>query len=69
MEILSVQGRLNALNCAGQGCPERGRCRRFVVRVNVPHCSREQPYGAWGSFDLERAWFGECASFVKYRES
>jgi hypothetical protein len=58
---------LKSLNCAGQACPERKDCRRFVVRVNVPHCSREWPYGEWASFDLERSILGACANFVKYR--
>jgi hypothetical protein len=58
---------MNALNCAGQGCTERKDCRRFVVRVNVPQCSREFPYGEWGSFDIERQVLGDCKQFVKYR--
>jgi hypothetical protein len=40
-----------------------------VVRVNVPDCSRENPYGAWASFDLEREEHGDCRHFVKYRAS
>lgn len=58
---------MNSLNCAGQACPERKDCRRYVVRVNSPECSREYQYGAWASFDLERQEFGDCKSFVKYR--
>lgn len=59
--------RMAPLNCAGQGCPERADCRRFVVRVNAPECSREHPYGDWASFDLERTALGSCPNFTKYR--
>lgn len=59
--------RAPTLNCAGQHCPERKDCRRYAVRVNVPECTREHPYGAWASFDLERLLFGDCKQFVKLR--
>lgn len=59
--------RTKSLNCAGQRCQERDACRRFIVRVNVPECSRENPYGAWASFDLEREARGDCKNFVEYR--
>ena len=58
---------MGSVNCAGQGCPEREDCRRYRVTVNVPACSRDYPYGEWASFDIERAWSGDCKSFVKYR--
>lgn len=59
-----------SLNCAGQGCPERQTCRRFLVRVNAPQCTKEHPYGEWASFDLERlvkSASGTCPHFTKYR--
>lgn len=58
-----------SMNCAGQGCAEREKCRRFAVRINVPDCSRDNPYGAWASFDIERQRFGDCKSFVELRPS
>lgn len=61
--------RMNALNCAGQGCADRDACRRYVVRVNAQNCSRENPYGAWASFDIERQVLGDCKHFAKYRKS
>jgi hypothetical protein len=65
--LMTTRSPMASLNCAGQDCQERDGCRRFVVRVNVPDCSRENPYGAWASFDLERRAFGDCKQFVKYR--
>lgn len=61
--------RLNSLNCAGQGCQERDQCRRYRVRVNSPACTKEHPFGEWGSFDVERSRFGDCRQFVKFRAS
>ena len=53
------------LNCGGQGCPERDGCRRFVLRL--PTAFDKGPKFDWGSFDIERLFFGDCHSFVEYR--
>ncbi len=51
-------------NCAGQGCGERDRCRRFLVRIGE---SWREGTGQWGSFDLERQMVGgECPSFKRW---
>lgn len=57
------------LNCAGQGCGERKECRRYMAMVYVKDCSREYPYGAWASYDIDRQRFGDCHGFVRFRKS
>ena len=50
-------------NCAGQSCPERDACRRYVSLIAEGFKSfgrREVPIFAWASFDLERKAFGDC---------
>jgi hypothetical protein len=51
------------VNCAGQGCPERDGCRRFVLRL--PTGGHKQ--FDWASFDIERMFFGDCLSFVEFK--
>ena len=55
------------LNCAGQGCPERGTCRRYAIRIPDRHEFVQQaadvapvrvPRFEWASFDVERVAFG-----------
>lgn len=49
------------LNCAGQWCEERMRCRRYRTRTMTNGTL------GWASFDVERVRFGDCPSFVAYR--
>lgn len=58
------------LNCAGQGCKERERCRRFRIRLSdgkVLVGEQEVTVFRWASFDIEQAVFGDCESFVRFR--
>jgi hypothetical protein len=65
--INQAQGNLTKANCAGQGCPERGTCRRFQVRIVEPARGEwVQQHGLWVSADIERAIFGTCAHFVRF---
>lgn len=62
---------LAKLNCAGQGCPERGGCRRYVLRIpdrkERGQGGLERPVFEWGSFDVERELTGRCDSLVVLR--
>ena len=60
----SVQDGVGRLNCAGQSCPERKECRRFVTRIEGGH-GEEHKHGRWGSFDIERLQQGKCLAFVR----
>ena len=55
-------------NCAGQDCPERDGCRRYVTRtadrVEGPN---KIPVFEWASFDIERQQQGNCAAFISHR--
>lgn len=50
-------------NCAGQGCEDRGSCRRYQVNIGDEW---RVSTGQWASFDVERAMTGECKSFVRW---
>lgn len=61
---LRGRGMRNA-NCAGVGCPERSGCTRFeerqVDRWVEDGGGVKHPKSEWGSFDVERERFGNCA--------
>ena len=60
---------LSRVNCAGQGCPERDDCKRYRLRLATELngvAAAERPF-VWGSFDLERLWFGDCPAFVRFK--
>lgn len=65
------QQNVASANCAGQGCPERGQCRRYRVIVTKSGLSRDFMYrdtlGHWKSFDIERQAFGSCSAFSRYQ--
>ena len=52
-------------NCAGQGCDEADRCRRFQMRMPVDRAAAVQVFD-WASFDVEKARFGDCPNFIRY---
>lgn len=47
------------LNCAGQGCPERDTCRRYVIRVATGQEMK------WASFDIERMQYKTCPHYIQ----
>lgn len=62
---------LHRINCAGQGCEEREGCRRY--RMRLPEQGQkavqfERLRYQWASFDVERAVFGDCPQFVRFRD-
>lgn len=59
----AITARPHSAACAGQECPERHTCLRFMRPVWHPH--KDRVTGAvtvqlWASFDIERRHFGDC---------
>lgn len=53
------------LNCAGQECPDRDTCRRYVVRV-ATSAGKDQPQVVeWASFDIERMNYKTCPHYIQ----
>lgn len=55
-------------NCAGQGCADRGQCRRYESFIPTrERVTWEEQVGLWCSFDIERALMGgSCPQFVRW---
>lgn len=55
--------KIHNVNCAGQFCPERDDCKRYVKRVagRVKVDDKDVMHHEWASFDLERERTGSCA--------
>ncbi len=53
------------VNCAGQVCPERGECLRYLRHAQWPRKDYETGktiVQAWASYDIERQRCGSCES-------
>lgn len=53
--------------CAGQQCPDRERCVRYMRTAGQPYqdaLTGRVVAQAWASFDIERMAMGDCKSML-----